>query len=134
MAAGAGTRERGLTLVEVLVALVLLAIVLLPVVVGLSQALGTTSESTISAAAASIARDKMEELKGMDFADVGDQSPESRDLKPGDSFFRVLVTVSTVRPDNEAQVGLKKVVVRVHRPGGKTPVSVLSTYLTPFGV
>jgi Tfp pilus assembly protein PilV len=121
-------------LVEVLVALALLAIVLLPVVMGLSQALTSTSESTISAAAASIARDKVEELKGMSFADLASQPRQSRDLKVGDAFFEVAVVATTVRADNDLHVGLKNAVVSVYRTGGARPVAVLSTYLVPYGV
>jgi prepilin-type N-terminal cleavage/methylation domain-containing protein len=126
-------RRRGLTLVEVLVALALLAIVLLPVVVGLSQALAMTSDSTIAAAAASIARDKVEELKGMEFGDLGNQPAETRDLKPGDGFFQVSVAVTVVRAENAAHVGLKNAVVTVCRSGGTRPLAVLSTYVTPYG-
>jgi prepilin-type N-terminal cleavage/methylation domain-containing protein len=125
--------QHGLTLVEVLIALALLAVVLLPIVIGLSQALATTSEATITAAAASIARDKVEELKGIEFGSVGDQVRETHDLKPGDGYFEVAVAVSSVRADNDAHVGLKNAVVTVYRAGSPRPLTVLSTYLTPFG-
>ena len=128
------TGVEGLTLVEVLVALTILAVALLPIIVGLSRALMSTSDSTITAAAASIARDKVEELKGLDYDDVGDQLAESRDLRPGDAFFQVSVAVSVVRANNDADVGLKNAVVSVHRTGSNMPVAVLSTYLTPYGI
>ncbi len=127
-------RTHGLTIVEVLVALTLLALVLLPVIVGLSQALVSSSESAISAAAASIVRDKVEQLKLLPFAAVDAQPRETRDLDPGDSFFEVKVTVQTLRPDDSAHAGLKKVEVTVYRTGGHRPVAVATTYLTPLGV
>ena len=43
------SQQEGMSLVEVLVALVLLAVALLPVVVGFSQALVATSDSSIAA-------------------------------------------------------------------------------------
>ena len=127
-------REYGLTLVEVLIALTLLGVALLPVIVGFSQALMSTSESSISAAAASIARAKVEELKGTEFADIESQAREPRDLNLGDSFFEVSVTVYTVRPDDAAHCGLKKAEVGVYRAGGSEPVVLTTTYLTPYGV
>jgi len=134
MRAAARSRQRGLTLVEVLIALVLLAVVLLPVIIGFAQALASTSDSAIAAAATSIARDKIEELKGMDFAAVADQERETRHLNAGDGFFEVAVTVETVRPDDAAHSGLKRVAVTVYRAGGNDPAAVVTTYLTPFGV
>jgi len=127
-------RTHALTIGEVLVALTLLALVLLPVIVGFSQALVSSSESAISAAAASIVRDKVEGLKMLPFAVVESQPRQTRDLKPGDSFFEVEVTVQTLRPDDSAQAGLKKVEVTVYRTGGHRPVAVATTYLAPLGV
>lgn len=130
----------GFTLVEVLVALTLLAFVLLPVMVGLSQALVSTSESSITAAATSIARDKNEQLKSLvrgsssGFAALATQPREPADFRPGDSFFQVEVTVETVRPDDSQHSGMKKATVRVYRAGGDRPVTTLTTYLVPFGI
>ncbi len=130
----------GFTLVEVLVALTLLAFVLLPVMIGLSQALVSTSESSITAAATSIARDKNEQLKSLvrgsssGFAALATQPREPADFRPGDSFFEVEVTVETVRPDDSQHSGMKKATVRVYRAGGDRPVTTLTTYLVPFGI
>ncbi len=130
----------GFTLVEVLVALTLLAFVLLPVMIGLSQALVSTSESSITAAATSIARDKNEQLKSLvrgsssGFAALATQPREPADFRPGDSFFQVEVTVETVRPDDSQHSGMKKATVRVYRAGGDRPVTTLTTYLVPFGI
>jgi len=130
----ARARRDGLTLVEVLVALTLLAVVLLPVIVAFSQALVSSSDSAITAAAASIVRDEIERLKPMDFGVIASRPRETRDLKPGDSFFEVAVVVDVVRPDDAAHAGLKKAEVTVYRTGGRRPVAVATTYFTPFGV
>jgi len=130
----------GFTLVEVLVALTLVAMVLLPVVLGLSQALVSTSESTMLAAATSIARQKMEDLKSeirdptKGFDAVVSQEREPADLNPGDSFFEVAVTVETTRPQDSADSGMKKAVVTVYRAGSERPLTVLTTYLVVAGV
>ena len=130
----------GFTLVEVLVALTLMAFVLLPVMAGLSQALVSTSESSITAAATSIARDKNEQLKALvrssslGFDALASQPREPADLRPGDSFFEVEVTVETVRPDDSLHSGMKKAAVMVYRTGGDRPVTTLTTYLVPFGI
>jgi len=130
----------GFTLVEVLVALTLMAFVLLPVMAGLSQALVSTSESSITAAATSIARDKNEQLKALvrssssGFAALASQPREPADLRPGDSFFEVEVTVETVRPDDSLHSGMKKAAVMVYRTGSDRPVTTLTTYLVPFGI
>jgi len=130
----------GFTLVEVLVALTLMAFVLLPVMMGLSQALISTSESSITAAATSVARDKNEQLKALvlgsssGFAALASQPREPADLRPGDSFFEVEVTVETIRPDDSLHSGLKKAAVTVYRANGDHPVTTLTTYLMPFGI
>jgi Tfp pilus assembly protein PilV len=130
----------GLTLVEILVALTLLAVVLLPVVIGLSQALITTSDSTITTTATSIARDRVEQLKtdirrpGYDFNSLASQPREPADYRPGDSFFEVEQTVEIARPDDAAHSGLKKVDIFVYRAGSSKPVVVLTTYLIPYGI
>ena len=130
----------GFTLVEVLVALTLMAFVLLPVMMGLSQALVSTSQSSITAAATSIARDKNEQLKALvrssasGFAALASQPREPADLRPGDAFFEVEVTVETVRPDDSQHSGLKKAEVTVYRANGDHPVTTLTTYLMPFGI
>jgi len=130
----------GFTLVEVLVALTLMAFVLLPVMMGLSQALVSTSESSITAAATSIARDKNEQLKALvrssasGFAALASQPREPADLRPGDAFFEIEVTVETVRPDDSQHSGLKKAEVTVYRANGDHPVTTLTTYLMPFGI
>lgn len=128
-------REGGLTLVEVLIVVALLAMVLLPVMLGFSQALVMTSESTISAAATSIARDKLEQLKATGYASIVPEERQPKDLKPGDSFFEVTVTVPPeVRANGAAQQGLKIAVVSVYRRGGANPVVTLTSYFTPRGV
>lgn len=129
-----GARQSGLTLVEVLIALVVLAVVLLPVMLGFTQALATTSESSISAAATSIVRDKMEELKRTDYSALTSQGLEVRDLRPGDGFFEVGVTVEVRRPDDAAQAGLKEALIWVSRRGSSDPVATARTYFTPSGI
>jgi prepilin-type N-terminal cleavage/methylation domain-containing protein len=126
--------KRGLTLIEVLVALAILAVAILPMVIGFWQSLVTTNESSISVAASSILRGKAEELKGEDFDALDSEPRETRDLNPGDGFFEVAVTVETVRPNDAAGSGLKKAEVSVYRAGGAQRVAIATTYLTPFGI
>ncbi len=132
--------DHGLTLVEILVALTLVAVVLLPVVIGLTQALVATSETSITAAATSIARDKVEQIKAemrrpdFDFAALSSEPREAVDLKPGDSFFEVDVTVEIVRPNDDRRSGLKKVQVCVYRAGTDRAITALTTYFTPAGI
>jgi prepilin-type N-terminal cleavage/methylation domain-containing protein len=134
MIRGPGCPRRGLTLVEVLVALTILAVILLPVMVGFSQALITTSQSSITAVATSIAREKIEELKLRPYELIQSQPGEHRDLRPGDSYFEVEATVTENRPDDAAHSGLKTAVVSVYRSGSARPLVTLSTYFTPAGV
>ncbi len=131
--------DHALTLVEILVALTLVAVVLLPVVIGLTQALVATSETSITAAATSIGREKVEQIKAetrrpdFDFADLSSEPRVAADLKPGDSFFEVEVTVEIVRPNDEQRSGLKKVQVCVYQAGTDRPITALTTYFTPAG-
>jgi prepilin-type N-terminal cleavage/methylation domain-containing protein len=127
-------RERGLTLVEVLIALTLLVVVLLPVMVAFSQALITTSQSSISAAATSIAREKVEEFKAIGFDDLADQTRQPRDLRPGDSFFEVAATVEIRRPDGPLQEGMKEAQVTVYRTGSSHPLMTVCTYFVRNGI
>lgn len=126
--------RRGLTLVEVLVALAILAVAILPVVVGFWQSLVATNESSISVAASSIVREKVEELKAKTFDELDSEPRELRDLNTGDGFFEVAVTVETVRPNDAANSGLKKAEVSVYRAGGAQSLAIATTYVTPFGI
>jgi prepilin-type N-terminal cleavage/methylation domain-containing protein len=139
MRAGRGSAKRGLTLIEVLIALTLLAVILLPVMAGFSQALITTSRSSITAVAISIAREKVEELKSQAMAgeweQIATQEEQPRDFKPGDGFFRVKVDVDTiVANDPLTDCGLKRSVVSVYQTGSQGPAVTLTTYFTPSGV
>lgn len=130
----------GLTLVETLIALTLVALILLPVVIGLSQALISTSESTITSAATSIARDRVEQIKeqarrqDFDFNSLTGQPRQPADLKPGDQFFEVEVTVETIRPDDNQQSGLKKAIVTVYLRNSDRRAAIVTTYFAPYGV
>ncbi len=133
------TSRRGLTLVELLVALVLLAVVLLPVMVGFSQALVAVNQSSISAAAASIARDKMEDLKLLaysnyyaGYSEIGSEVRKPMPFGSRAGFFEVEVTVTVIRDDPKS--GLKQAVVSVYRTGSANPVVTLTSYFTPRGV
>jgi prepilin-type N-terminal cleavage/methylation domain-containing protein len=126
--------ERGLTLVEVLIALAILAVALLPVMIGFSQALATANQSTITTGATSIARQKIEDLKAKAYADIVTEPRTPRDLRAGDSFYQVAVTVEELRPDGTAHQGLKRVVTAVYRTGGAQPVVTITTYFTPVGI
>jgi prepilin-type N-terminal cleavage/methylation domain-containing protein len=126
--------QRGLTLVEVLIALAVVAVALLPVMIGFSQALAAANQSAITTAATSIARQKVEDLKAKAYADVISEQPAPRDFRAGDSFFRVAVTVQELRADGLAHQGLKQAVVAVYRTGGAQPVVSITTYFVPLGV
>ncbi len=125
-------RRAGLSLVETLVALVILAVVLLPLILGFTQALVTTNQSSITAAAANIARETMEELKQVDYGYLVSREREERPMGSHASFFEVQVEVTVVRDDPVA--GLKRVTVSVYRTGSSTPVTMLTSYFTPRGV
>ena len=127
-------RTYGLTLIEVLVALTILAVVLLPVMIGFWQSLVVTNESSLSAAASSIARAAVEDLKQVDFDALTSVPREPRDLKPGDGFFEVAVAVEIIRPNDSVDSGLKKAEVSVYRAGGAERLAIATTYLTPFGI
>jgi prepilin-type N-terminal cleavage/methylation domain-containing protein len=130
----AGPPTAGVTLVEVLIALTILAVVLLPVMVGFSQALITTSRSSLSVVATNIARQKVEELKAQDYASLQSQARQRRDYRPGDAYFEVEVTVAELRPNDAAKCGLKQAVVTVYQRGSSQPIVNITTFFTPIGV
>jgi prepilin-type N-terminal cleavage/methylation domain-containing protein len=125
----------GLTLVEILIALTILAVVLLPVMVGFAQALITTSQSSTSAVASSIARQTIESAKaaGYSNAAVG-QTTAAADLVPGDAFFQVKTTITEPEPDDASHKGLKKIEVLVYQKGSSYAMVALATYISPVGV
>ena len=125
----------GLTLVEVLVALTLLALVILPIMAGFSQSLVSTNQSTIAAVATSLARQKLEQLKLRDYDALFSEPSEVRDLRPGDGYFLISTQVQEVRandPDNYS--GLKRLDVSVSRQGSASSLVTLTTYSIPKGV
>jgi prepilin-type N-terminal cleavage/methylation domain-containing protein len=131
------TRSRGLTLVEVLIALSVLAVFLLPVMIGFSQALITTSQASISAAGSSVARGMIEDLKLVGYDGIQSSTGRSyKDLKTaGDHYFQVETKVTEVEPNDQVSLkGLKLVEVTVYNTGSQTPLVALSTYFTPAGV
>lgn len=130
--ARARPRPVGLTLVEVLVALVILMAVLLPVIAAFTQALVATNQSAISCAATAVAVDKMEELKQMDYSAVQSQARQPRPFGNRPGFFEVEVNVTTERDDPVA--GLKRVVVSVYRAGSQSPVVTLASYFAVRGL
>jgi prepilin-type N-terminal cleavage/methylation domain-containing protein len=125
----------GLTLVEILIALTILAVVLLPVMVGFAQALITTNQSSTSAVASSIARQTIESIKvaGYSNAAVG-QTTTTADLVPGDTFFQVKTTVTETEPNDASHKGLKKIEVLVYQKGSSSAMVALTTYISPVGV
>jgi prepilin-type N-terminal cleavage/methylation domain-containing protein len=131
---------RGLTLVEILVALTLVAVVLLPVMTGLSQALVSTSQSTIESAATSVARDKVETIKdlvrrpGFDLGSLNAEPRVTANLKPGDQFFEVEVSTEVARQDTGVQDGVRKVIIHVYRRNSDSPVATVTTYFTLYGI
>ena len=133
-------KNRGLTLVEILVALTLVAVVLLPVMTGLSQALVSTSQATIESAATSIARDKVESIKDLarrpnfNLEALTAEPRAPADLKTGDQFFDVEVLTEPAKPDTGFQDGLRKVIVHVFRHNDDTPVATVTTYFTLYGI
>jgi len=130
----AAGRRGGLTLVEVLIALTVLAVVLLPVMIGFSQALITTSQSSITTAASSIARARVEDLKAVGYDNTISQGRAAASLKPGDSYFEVQTDVTEIEPNDSSLGGLKMVVVTVYQAGSQSPLVTLTTYITPSGV
>lgn len=134
------TRSRpagqGFTLVEVLIAVCLIALAMLALMAGLIKGLATTSQSTIATAAGSIARDRIEDLKRAGYDGMASQARQRADLNPGDGFFEVSVTVDPpLRADDPiSRCGLKRAVVSVYRTGSDSPMAILCSYFSPKGV
>jgi hypothetical protein len=121
----------------VLIALSVLAVFLLPVMIGFSQALITTSQASISAAASSVARGMMEDLKAVPYDGIQSSTERSyRDLRTaGDHYFQVKTMVAEVEPNDPTTLkGLRLVEISVYLTGSQTPLAVLSTYFSPAGV
>lgn len=124
-------RRRGLTLLEVLIALSVLGVFLLPVILALTQALTTSTQSTTVVAATSIARQTVERLKSVGYDNVqSSPEPTPADLKPGDGYFEVTTSVALAAGVNS----VKEIVVSVRRTGSQEPLAVLRTLLIPVGV
>jgi prepilin-type N-terminal cleavage/methylation domain-containing protein len=127
--------RRGLTLVEVLIALAVMMVFVLPVVIGLSQALSVTSQSSTAVVASSTARQTIENLKAVGYANIQSSATRSTaDLRPGDHYFEIETVVVEEQPNTAKLDGLKRVEVSVYQAGSQTPLVVLFTYFTPVGV
>lgn len=116
---------------EVLIALTILAVVLLPVMIGFSQAIITTNETSIESVASSIAWATLENLKVVGYDNILSQE---RAAAPGNPRFEVAVEVSEPEPNGPQLEGLKVAVVSVYQKGSPSPMAVLTTYFTPVGV
>ena len=124
-----------MTLLEVLISLAVLIVFVVPAVTGLSQALAASNQSSTSAAASSIARETLENLKLLGYSAVQSSAqPSFADLRPGDHFFQVTTRVTEIEPNDASLKGLKQVEVSVCQTGSQTPLVVLTTYFTPVGV
>lgn len=116
---------------EVLISLTILAVVLLPVMIGFSQAIITTNQTSIESVASSIARATLENLKVVGYDNILSQE---RAAAPGNARFEVAVQVSEPEPNGPQLEGLKVAVVSVYQKGSASPMVVLTTYFTPVGV
>jgi hypothetical protein len=112
-----------------------LTVFLLPVMIGFSQALITTSQASTSAAASSIARQTIENLKAVGYDSIlSSEVRSAADLRPGDHYFEVETRVTEVEPNDLSRKGLKQAEVSVYQTKSQTPLVVLTTYFTPAGV
>ena len=132
---GFRSHRNGMTLLEVLIALVVLGMFLVPAMLAVSQAVITSNESSIAVVASSIARQRLESLKLLSYDSI-QSSPErsSADLRPGDRYFQVATTVTETQPNGPNLDGVKEVVVTVYQAGSQSPLVVLTTRVTPVGV
>ena len=98
-------RKKGFTLLEALLAIVLMAVGLVSVLQVISTGLfaGTVNENEIIAA--NLGQEKIEELENASYTDIVD---EDKDTVPGFSSFSREVIVSVL------QAGLKEVTVKVY--------------------
>ncbi len=125
---------RGMTLVEVLISLSVMIVFVLPTVIGLSQALSVTSQSSTTVMASSIARERIEYLKTVGYGSIQTTARTPVDLRTGDSYFQLETTVVEEQPNTALLEGLKRVEVKVYKYGSAIPLVILFTYYTPVGV
>lgn len=109
--------DRGFTLIELMVAVLILAVALIPLLGMFVQSRVVSGESWDEVTAVSLAQGKMEELKQMPFSALADEGPTPF-AEPFDAM-RYLVSVENVAP------GLVEITVTVSSDSGGEEVSVL---------
>jgi Tfp pilus assembly protein PilV len=121
---------RGFTLVEVLIAAVLLVAVIIPLMTSFLNATRWTSEAKGLLTAAYLAQSKLEEVKNKPFGEVQNDPPDS-DNPPvpfaGYPDYAYRITITEYTGDDPDLTGhLKTVTVTVFyaTPGGKKTVSL----------
>ncbi len=127
-------RGRGASLIEVLIAMILIAIVISGLIAIFTQSLSVQNEAEDIVKAVNMAREKMEELKalGYDNIPVGEQSEE---LEDGMYTIQTVVTENVQIPGSSSPAPFKKIEITVYR---NKPTQVLIsrhvTYIYEEGV
>jgi prepilin-type N-terminal cleavage/methylation domain-containing protein len=113
--------ERGLTLIEILVALGILAAVAVVFLIGMSTSSKAVMVSQESVTADSLAKSQMEYIKSQPYDDdLNHNPPQYTKLTNIPAGYDITITAARLNPDNDAtddDDGLQQITVTVTRDG-----------------
>jgi prepilin-type N-terminal cleavage/methylation domain-containing protein len=123
-----GSSKAGFTLLEMVLVLAVLSLGFIPLVNMFSDGMVASKDATNNAVAVQLAQQKMEQVKGLSYANI-ESSSESFGQIPGYGSFQRTVTASTA----EGLVNLLNIEVRVDWYSGKVLNNyTLSTLITNY--
>lgn len=105
--------EKGYTLIEIIMAVTILAVIVVPVSNLLSQSVYSSIKSKEMTAATALAQDKIEELKALSFSELrAEPSQQNEDnIKSNDFYFNRSVRM-------QEDINLLKITVKVQGDNG----------------
>ena len=132
--------QRGLTLIEVLIAMTIFALGVVIILSGFGSTLRVTRKSQQLTIATRLAQQEMEYLKNINFPptteDRESEFNKAKVVSPDNPEFEVEV-ISAAETGCEDAYGndlLKKVMVNVYRAGESIPLVTLRTYMARNGI
>ncbi len=126
--------NRGMSIAEVLIALMVLAVALIPILAGFQTSLATVTDSDEVLAATNLARQKIELAKISAYDTVATTARAAFPSGEDPSGLYEYEQIVTTLPTSTSNPSYKQVEVRVYKGAATSPVVTLVTYIASGGV